>query len=98
MMSEPWMIIVVLAAGTFAVRLGGVILGQRLPEKGAWARAMNALPGGLIVSLVVVGLLDGGPTEWLAGLAAGVIAIATRNLPLTMATGILTVWSLRQLT
>jgi len=91
-MSEPWTIILALAAGTFAIRLGGIALGRRLPEKGAWARALNALPGCLIVSLVAVGLLDGGPAEWIAALTAAVVAIITHNLPLTMAAAILTVW------
>lgn len=96
-MSEPWTIILALAVGTFAVRLSGIALGRRLPARGSWARALNALPGCLIVSLVAVGLLSGGPAEWLAALAAAAVAIITHNLPLTMAAGISTVWLLRQL-
>ena len=96
-MPEPWAIILALAAGTFAVRLSGIALGRRLPEKGAWARGLNALSGCLIVSLVAVGLLSGGAAEWLAALAAAAVAIITHNLPLTMAAGISTVWLLRWL-
>ncbi len=84
-----------LAAATFAVRLSGILVGQRLPQHGAWARALNALPGCLIVSLVSLLLINGGPSEWTAGAVALLVAVATRNLPLTMAAGIACVWLLR---
>lgn len=95
-MTENWLVIAGLMAATFAIRLSGVVLGQRIPQKGAWARALNALPGSLIVALVSVSLLSGGPREWLAGIAALGIAVTTRNLPLTMLTGIISIYLLRQ--
>lgn len=94
-MTETWTVILALAAGTFAIRLSGVFIGQQIPNDGAWARGLRALPGCLIVSLVAVSLLSGGAREWGAGLVALVVAIATRNLPLTMASGIAAIWLLR---
>ena len=94
-MSETWLVIVALAAATFTIRLSGVLLGQRIPTHGAWARALTALPGCLIVSLVSLSVLRGGPPEWAAGLAALAAAIATKSLPLTMAVGIAAMWLLR---
>ncbi len=96
-MSEPWILIAGLAAATYAIRLSGVVLGQRIPKEGGWARALSALPGCLIVSLVAVSLLSGGPQAWGAGVVAAAVAIATKNLPLTMAAGILAMWLLRHL-
>lgn len=94
-MSEPVILIALLAAITLSARILGVVVGKRLPEEGPWARGLNALPGCLIVSLVFVMLAGGGPNEWIgAGLALGV-AIVTRSLPLTMAAGIAAVWALR---
>lgn len=95
-MTETWLIITGLAAATFIIRLSGILIGQRLPQGGPWARALNALPGSLIIALVSVSLLSGGPKEWIAGAIAAVTAILTRNLPLTMIAGILSVWLLRQ--
>ena len=95
-MTETWLIITGLAAATFMIRLGGILIGQRLPQRGPWARALNALPGSLIIALVSVSLLSGGPKEWIAGAIAAVTAILTRNLPLTMIAGILSAWLLRQ--
>lgn len=97
-MTEIWWVIVPLAGATFAIRLSGVLMGQRLPQTGAWARALKALPGSLIVALVSISLLSGGPQEWIAGAAAGLAALWTRNLPLTMAVGIVTIWGLRTYT
>lgn len=96
-MADTWLLILALALPTFVIRLSGVLLGQRIPATGGWARALNALPGCLIVSLVAVSLLSGGPSEWGAGLVAAGVAIVTRNLPVTMASGIAAIWLLRQI-
>lgn len=95
-MAEMWLVIIGLAVATFATRLSGALLGQRIPQTGGWARALNALPGSLIVALVSVSLLSGGPREWIAGCIALAVAIVTRNLPLTMICGITAIWLLRQ--
>lgn len=95
-MTDIWWVIIALMVGTFAIRLGGVLIGNRLPRTGAWARALNALPGSLIIALVGVLILSGGLVEWLAGVAALATAIVTRSLLLTMAAGIACVWALRQ--
>jgi uncharacterized membrane protein len=93
--SDPVLITALLAAATFSIRFLGVALGQRLPQSGPWTRALNALPGCLIVSLVAVMLAGGGPREWTGAAAALGVAVATRNLPLTMVAGIAVVWFLR---
>ena len=95
-MGDIWIVTLGLALGTFAARLGGILLGRRLPAGGGWARALNALPGTLIVALVAVQLLQGGPAEWIAGALAACAAIATRSLVPTMAVGIAAVYLLRQ--
>lgn len=95
-MTDPWIVIGGLAVATFGIRLSGVYLGRSLPERGAWARALNALPGCLIVSLVSVSLLRGGSVEWFAGGIAAGVAMATRSLPATMIGGILAVAVLRR--
>jgi branched-subunit amino acid transport protein len=42
-----------------------------------------------------VALLSGGPKEWIAAAVAIAVAVVTRNLPLTMAAGIASIWALR---
>jgi uncharacterized membrane protein len=97
-MAESWLVIFALTGATFATRLGGILLGLHIPRHGAWARGLNALPGCLIVSLVSLSILSGGTREWIAGGAAGGAAILTRNLPVTMAVGIVVIWMLRHFT
>ena len=94
-MTDSWQVIIVLAIATFSIRLAGVLLGQRLPTTGPWAKALNALPGCLIVSLVSVLLLSGGLDEWIAGAVALTIAGVTKNLPMTMIGGITVIYLLR---
>ncbi|MCP4382802.1 MAG: AzlD domain-containing protein [Hyphomicrobiales bacterium] len=94
-MDDTWIVIVGLAAATFSVRLGGVLLGARLPQTGPWARALQALPGSLIVALVTMLMLSAGPDGWLAGAISLGVAVATRNLPLTMLAGIAAIYVLR---
>jgi uncharacterized membrane protein len=96
-MTETWSVILALMVGTFAIRLAGIVIGQRIPNNGRWARALRALPGCLIVSLVSVSILSGGPREWAAGIIAVGVAVATRNLPITMVSGIVAIWLLRHL-
>jgi len=95
-MTDIWIVITLLAIATFSIRLGGVLLGQKLPVTGPWARGLNALPGCLIIALVSVLVLSGGPHEWIAGAVALVVTLVTRNLPLTMTAGILCIFLLRQ--
>ncbi len=94
-MTDQWIVILGLAIGTFAIRLGGYVVGARLPTSGAWARAFNAMPGCLIAALMTVTLAQGGPTEWGAAVVALIIALLTGNLPLTMLAGIIAICSLR---
>lgn len=96
MISETWLVVTVLAVATFGIRLSGILLGQSLPVTGPWARGLNALPGCIIIALVSELVFSSGPDEWVAGAVASVVTLVTRNLPLTMAAGILCVFVLRQ--
>jgi uncharacterized membrane protein len=95
-MTEQWLVIIWVAAITLGIRLGGVIVGRRIPQQGVWARALNALPGCLIVSLVAVMVLSGGPQEWLAAAIALAVALVTKSLPVTMIAGIAAIWAIRE--
>jgi len=94
-MSETHIVIAALIVGTLTVRLAGVTLGQKLPSRGGWARALNALPGCLILSLVIVMLTNGGPKEWFAAALALATAVLTKSLPATMAVGVVAIALLR---
>lgn len=94
-MTETTWLIGLLAAGTFAMRYAGVVVGRRLPAHGPWARALNALPGCLILSLVTVMLAEAGRESLIGAVVAVAVAVASRSLPATMLAGMATVWLLR---
>lgn len=94
-MADTTLVIVAMAFATFVVRIGGVMAGRVLPREGVWAAALEALPGCLIVSLVAVTMIGGGPREWAAGAVALGVAVVTKNLPLTMIAGVGAIWLLR---
>lgn len=94
-MADTTIVIAALAIATFAVRIGGVMAGRVLPREGAVAAALEALPGCLIVSLVAVTMIGGGPQEWAAGAVALGVAALTKNLPLTMIAGVGAIYLLR---
>jgi branched chain amino acid efflux pump len=92
-------LIAIIAASiiTYAFRFGGLLLADRLPRTGPLRYFLNALPGTILVSLVVPSALNAG-WQGLIGVAACLgIYFKTKNLLLTMITGVLTVYLVRLL-
>ncbi len=81
---------ILLTAGiTYALRLGGLLLADRLPRTGPARRFLECLPGTILLSLTVPGALHAG-VEGVIGLGACLIVyFRTKNLLLTMAAGML---------
>ncbi len=96
-MDEQAVTIVGLALGTFAIRLGGYLLGARMPATGPWERVLRALPGCLIAALLATILVQAGPAEWGAAAVSLAVALLSRSLPLTMVAGVAAVYLLRGL-
>ena len=88
---------ILLASGiTYGLRLGGLLLADRLPKAGPARRFLDSLPGTILLSLTVPEALNAG-VEGILGLAACLLVyLRTRNLLLTMAAGMIGVWLLRQ--
>ena len=82
---------------TYSLRLGGLLLAGILPATGSFRSFLDALPGAILISLVVPGAMESG---WpgLVGIAVCLIAFAAsrRMLP-TMVLGVLAVYLLRHL-
>ncbi|WP_404381755.1 AzlD domain-containing protein [Caenispirillum salinarum] len=91
------LVIIGVAIGTYALRLGGLLLAERLPRRGAIAAGLERLPGIVLLALVVPAVADLG----LAGLAAAaltaVTALATRNPLIAMIVGAGAIAGLRAL-
>ena len=94
-MNEAVFVILAMAAVTFGLRAVGYLIGARLPQRGRVAAAMNALPGAILIGIVVPQALMTGIAESIAALIAGATAAVTRNIVAAMVAGALSVWLLR---
>lgn len=85
-----------MAVGTYLTRAAGLFLMSRIRVGPRLTNFLNAVPGAIIISIVAPQVLGAGPAEMAAGAATLTVAVKTRNLPLAIVAGVLTVWLLRQ--
>lgn len=97
MLPEALYVIAGMALVTFAIRMGGLLVANRLPTTGFVAAWLRHVPGAVLAALVAPAVLAGGIAEWLAAAVTALIFVATRNLFAAMAGGVAAVWLLRQL-
>ena len=84
-----------MAAVTYAIRAGGLLVANRLPSDGFVARWMKHVPGAVLAALIAPAIIRGGPAEALAALATALVYMLTRNLFAAMAGGVLAVYLAR---
>ena len=95
MNTEIWVTIIGLGVVSFAIRLTGYLLVSQIPQDGMWARALQALPGCLIVSLVSLMMLNGTMLEWISAAMVLAIAAITRKPTLAMFAGMVIIAAMR---
>ena len=95
MNTEIWVTIIGLGVVSFAIRLTGYLLASQIPQDGMWARALQALPGCLIVSLVSLMMLNGTMLEWISAVMVLAIAAITRKPTLAMFAGMVIIAAMR---
>ena len=83
--------ILLAAAITYTLRLGGLILADWLPRKGRFKLFMDALPGAILVSLVAPGILSFGVWGCMAAGCTALLTLKTKNVFLAMLAGMLIV-------
>jgi uncharacterized membrane protein len=83
-----WLTIGCAAVTTYCLRLGGLLLADRLPKTGRFRKFMDALPGTILLSLIVPAAVVEGPVGWVATLATGICSVKTGNVFLSMLVGI----------
>jgi uncharacterized membrane protein len=86
-----WLTIGGAALVTYGLRIGGLLLADRLPKTGRFKRFMDALPGTILLSLIVPAAIAAGPMGWVATVCTGLCSLKTGNVFLSMVVGILIV-------
>lgn len=96
MSGETLLAILGMAAVTYAIRAGGFLIAERLPETGFIALWMRNIPGAVLAALIAPDVAKGGPAAWLAAAAATLVYLLTRNLFATILGGVLAMFLLRR--
>ncbi len=94
---EALVTILGMAAVTYAIRAGGLLLADRLPRTGFVAAWMRHLPGAVLAALVAPAVAGGGIAEAIGAAATLGIYLASRNLLAAMIGGVLSVFLMRML-
>ena len=88
--------IFLVSAVTYGLRFGGLLLAGVLPKKGPVKSFLDALPGTILIALVVPAAVGSG-TAGLLGLGACLLTYSvSKNLLATMGAGVLVVALMRQ--
>lgn len=72
---------------TYSLRFGGLILANKFPKSGKFKQFMEALPGTILVSLVVPEVFSLGIWGVLAASSTALCAWKTKNVFLSMVVG-----------
>ena len=94
---EALVTILGMAAVTYAIRAGGLLLADRLPRTGFVAAWMRHLPGAVLAALVAPAVAGCGIAEAIGAAATLGIYLLSRNLLAAMIGGVLSVFLMRML-
>lgn len=94
---EAFVAILGMAAVTYAIRAGGLLLANRLPATGFAAAWMRHIPGAVLASLIAPAILSGSVAEAIAAAGTALAYFLTRNLFAAMVAGVAIVFAARTL-
>ena len=90
--SDKALLVIALASlATYLMRTGGLFLAGRLPSGGRIGRALNALPGTILISLAAPAFFAEGFIGFAGGAATIAVAFKYKNLFPAMLAGMLVV-------
>ncbi len=73
---------------TYILRLGGLLLAEKLPRTGAFKTFLEALPGTILIALVMPGIMAAGLWGWVAAALTALLARKTGNTFVAMLVGV----------
>ena len=93
--SQALLTILGMAIVTYLTRAGGFYLVKKIKISGRFESFLKALPGTILISIIAPTVLSTGPAEGGASLLTAITAWRTKNLPIAMIVGIVSVALLR---
>ncbi len=88
MLEKSYLVICAAALVTYGLRLGGLLLAGRLPKTGRFKKFMDALPGTILLSLIIPAALAGGVWSWVATVCTAICSLKTGNVFISMLLGV----------
>ena len=88
MIEKTYIVIAAAALVTYTLRLGGLLLAARLPKTGRFRKFMDALPGTILLSLIIPAALAGGVWSWIATVCTAICSLKTGNVFISMLVGV----------
>lgn len=89
-MNDNHTVLLVIAAAalvTYSLRLGGLLLAGRLPKTGRFKKFMDALPGTILLSLIIPTAIAAGLWGWVATACTAICSLRTGNIFTSMLLG-----------
>ncbi len=90
-LSSSLIIIFGAALITYLLRFGGLILADKFPKQGRFHKFMEALPGTILISLIIPGILANGIIGIVAAVVTAIYTIKFKNIFIAMFLGVLIV-------
>jgi len=84
-----------MAGATYLTRAGGLFIVSRINPSPRFRAFLSHMPSSILVAIIVPSLAGEGYAEFIAATAAGLAAILTRNLIVSLLSGLITVSLLR---
>lgn len=81
-------VVVGMSVVTYATKAGGFWALDRIEPSNSVREGLDALPGGILVAILVIRLMEGGPSEWIAGVAVIAVAHRSESVLLAMVVGV----------
>lgn len=85
--AQTFLVIGICAVVTYAIRIGGLLLADRLPEHGKTAQFLEALPGTILMAFIAPDIIKNGIPGIIAAAVIAFLSYKTRNVLIAAGTG-----------
>ena len=87
--------IILMTAATYFTRAGGLFIISKITPTPRISAFLNHVPASILVAIIVPSLAGKGPAEFISAAITAAAAVFTRNLILSLLTGLICISTLR---